>query len=136
MSPVPRLRLRPARIKDISTPELRAWEPMFISGYRCMWVLTMFDLPVDTKEARRAYAQFRKALLKDGFSRLQFSVYARHCASEENADVHTERVQHVLPDDGEVRVLAITDKQFERMRVFWGKMRKPTEPPPRQLELF
>ena len=109
---------------------------MFISVYRCMWVLTMFDLPVDTKEARRAYAQFRKALLKDGFSRLQFSVYARHCASEENADVHTERVQHVLPDDGEVRVLAITDKQFERMRVFWGKMRKPTEPPPRQLELF
>lgn len=85
---------------------------MFISVYRCMWVLTMFDLPVDTKEARRAYAQFRKALLKDGFSRLQFSVYARHCASEENADVHTERVQHVLPDDGEVRVLAITDKQF------------------------
>ena len=96
----------------------------------------MFDLPVDTKEARRAYTQFRKALLKDGFSRLQFSVYVRHCASEENADVHSERVQRCLPDDGEVRVLAITDKQFERMRVFWGKMRKPTESAPRQLELF
>jgi len=41
-----------------------------------------------------------------------------------------------LPPDGEVRLLAITDKQYERMRVFWGKMRKPTEQPPRQLELF
>src|SRR5574337_1591463 len=100
---------------------------MLLSGYRCMWLLTMFDLPVDTKKARRAYAQFRKNLLKDGFSRLQFSVYVRHCASEENTDVHVERVQGYLPDDGEVRLLTITDKQFERMRVFWGKLRKPTE---------
>lgn len=109
---------------------------MYVSGYRCMWVLAMFDLPVDTRKARRAYAQFRKALLKDGFARMQFSVYVRHCASEENADVHVQRVQAVLPDDGEVRILAITDKQFERMRVFWGKLRKPAEAPPRQLELF
>lgn len=109
---------------------------MFISGYRCMWVVTMFDLPVDTKAARRAYALFRKALLNDGFTRMQFSVYIRHCASEENADVHIQRVQGFLPDDGEVRVLTITDKQFERMRVFWGKRRKPPEPAPQQLELF
>lgn len=109
---------------------------MHLSGYRSMWVVAMFDLPVDTKKARRAYAQFRKALLKDGFARIQYSVYARHCASEENADVHLQRIQAALPDDGEVRVLTITDKQFERMRIFWGKMRKPTLPPPAQLELF
>jgi len=101
-----------------------------------MWVVTMFDLPVDTKAARRAYTQFRKKLLQDGFSRLQYSVYARHCASEENADVHAQRVERSLPDDGEVRVLAITDKQFERMRIYWGKRRKPSEAPPLQLELF
>lgn len=101
-----------------------------------MWLVAMFDLPVDTKAARRAYAQFRKALLKDGFSKMQFSVYARHCASEENTDVHVGRVQAALPGDGEVRLLTITDKQFERMRVFWGKLRKPPEQPPAQLELF
>src|SRR5690606_12564209 len=60
---------------------------VYISGYRCMWVVTMFDLPVDTKAARRAYAQFRKKLLRDGFTQMQFSVYIRHCASEENAAV-------------------------------------------------
>lgn len=109
---------------------------MHISGYRCMWLVVMFDLPVDTKAARRQYALFRKALLKDGFTRMQFSVYIRHCASEENADVHLLRVQAFLPPDGEVRVMAITDKQFERMRVFWGKRRKPTETPPQQLEFF
>lgn len=101
-----------------------------------MWLVAMFDLPVDTKAARKAYAQFRKTLLKDGFTKMQFSVYIRHCASEENADVHEARVQAALPDDGEVRVLSITDKQFERMRVFWGRMRKPPEKAPVQLELF
>lgn len=109
---------------------------VYISGYRCMWVLTMFDLPVDTKKARKAYAQFRKKLLKDGFSKMQFSVYIRHCASEENADVHIKRVEQAIPADGEVRVITVTDKQFERMRVFWGKKRKQPEQPPAQLELF
>lgn len=109
---------------------------MQISGYRCMWVLAMFDLPTDTKAARRQYTLFRKSLLQDGFTMMQYSVYIRHCASEENADVHVGRIERFLPPDGEIRVIKITDKQFERMRVFWGKRRKPIEPPPQQLELF
>jgi CRISPR-associated protein Cas2 len=109
---------------------------MELSAYRFMWIVTMFDLPTDTKAARRQYAQFRKALLKDGFTMLQFSVYIRHCASEENAEVHMKRVEMYVPPDGEVRVMTITDKQFERMRTFWGKMRKPAPPPPQQLEFF
>ena len=101
-----------------------------------MWVVAMFDLPVDTKKARHDYALFRKGLIKDGFSMMQYSVYIRHCASQENTDVHVKRVSEMLPDDGEVRVITITDKQFERMSVFWGKRRKQTEPAPKQLELF
>lgn len=101
-----------------------------------MWIVTMFDLPVDTRQARRAYAQFRKFLLRDGFRRMQFSVYARHCPSEENAAVHAQRIERHVPPDGEVRILSITDKQFGRMQVFWGKMRGHPEQPGRQLELF
>jgi CRISPR-associated protein Cas2 len=109
---------------------------MHLSGYRFMWIIAMFDLPVDTKAARRRYAQFRKSLLKSGFSMMQFSVYIRHCASRENADVHIQRVETAVPPDGEVRVLTITDKQFERMRVFLGKKRVRTQAAPVQLELF
>ncbi len=101
-----------------------------------MWLVAMFDLPVTTRKARRDYTRFRKALIDDGFTKMQYSVYTRHCASEENAAVHAGRVVAVLPPDGEVRLLRITDKQYERMQVFWGKRRKPTEQPPRQLELF
>ena len=101
-----------------------------------MWVVAMFDLPTDTKKARKAYAQFRKLLLKDGFTMLQYSVYARNCASQENAEVHVQRVESFLPPDGEVRILPITDKQFERMQIFWGKKRCTPEKAPSQLQLF
>lgn|SRR5690554_853858 len=109
---------------------------MNLSGYRFMWLVAMFDLPTDSQRARKAYTQFRKSLIKDGFSMMQYSVYIRNCASEENAAVHIQRVEAALPPEGEVRIICITDKQFERMRIFWGKKRKPTPPMPAQLELF
>jgi len=109
---------------------------MHLSGYRYMWVVAMFDLPVDTKAGRQHYARFRKSLLEDGFVKMQYSVYIRHCASRENAEVHMARVAAAVPPNGEVRVLSITDKQFERMRIFWGRKRVPPEPAPAQLELF
>lgn len=101
-----------------------------------MWVMTMFDLPTDTKQARREYALFRKHLLRDGFRMLQYSVYIRHCPSKENAAVHIQRIASHTPPDGEVRIITITDKQFERMSVFWGKIRKTPETAPPQLQLF
>ena len=96
----------------------------------------MFDLPTDTKKAIKDYTHFRKNLIKNGFTMVQFSVYTRHCASEENAKVHFDRIKTFLPPDGEVRLLQITDKQFERMQIYWGNRRKPTPEPPKQLELF
>lgn len=109
---------------------------MHISGYRCMWIIVFFDLPTDTKKAKRAYTDFRKALLEDGFAMMQYSVYYRHCASKENSAVHMERVRESVPPDGEVRLMQFTDKQFERMEVFLGKRRTKTEEAPAQLEMF
>ena len=109
---------------------------MYISGYRCMWVVAMFDLPVNTKQARRAYTDFVRQLRRDGFTRMQFSVYSRHSSSKENAEVHVGRIKGNLPPDGEVRILTITDKQFERMSVFWGNKRKSPEKAPCQLQFF
>lgn len=109
---------------------------MRLSEYRAVWLFAMFDLPTDTEKARKFYVHFRKNLLKNGFSFVQYSIYIRHCASEENAKVHAERVKRFLPPEGEVRLLQITDKQYSRMQIFWGKRRKPTPEGPKQLELF
>jgi CRISPR-associated protein Cas2 len=80
----------------------------------------MFDLPTETPAQRRAYARF-KDLLNDGFSMMQYSVYQRHCASLENAEVHIARMGACLPPEGEVRFLVITDKQYGKIRTYWGK---------------
>jgi len=61
-----------------------------------MWVLVFFDLPTETKKEKKIYADFRKKLMMDGFTMFQFSIYLRHCASRENADVHIKRVRSFL----------------------------------------
>ena len=74
------------------------------SEYRIMWVLVFFDLPTETKKEKKAYADFRKNLQKDGFTMFQFSIYVRHCASSENATVHIKRVKSFLPEFGHVGI--------------------------------
>jgi len=109
---------------------------MPFGGLNSMWLIVMFDLPTDTREARHEYAVFRKRLLKDGFIMMQYSVYIRHCASNENALVHMSRVKNGLPADGEVRLIKITDKQFSKIEVFFGKQRRKVEKSPEQLQFF
>ena len=46
-----------------------------LSEYRIMWVLVFFDLPTGTKKERKAYSDFRDALVKDGFTMFQYSIY-------------------------------------------------------------
>ena len=109
---------------------------MRFNEYRIMWVMVLFDLPVETKKDRKNYTEFRKGMMKDGFSMFQFSAYLRHCPSRENADVHVKRVQKNLPPKGHVGILTITDKQFGMMQIFYGKKEKEKPPIPQQLELF
>jgi len=105
-------------------------------GFKSVWLIVLFDLPTDTKEARKEYTNFRKFLLNDGFTMMQYSVYMRHSSSDENAKVHVKRVKACLPYDGEVRIVKITDKQFGKIEVYYGKKRKPIEKAPLQLEFF
>lgn len=109
---------------------------MELNGYRIMWLFVFFDLPTETKKDRKNAQQFRKNLLKDGFTMMQFSVYMRHCASSESADVHENRINDLLPPLGKVSLLRITDKQFGKISNFWGRVEMPKQPLPAQLELF
>ena len=94
------------------------------SEYRVMWVLVLFDLPTETKKEKKAYADFRKNLQRDGFTMFQFSIYVRHCASSENAKVQIKKLKY------------ITDKQFGNIELFYGKKTMEVSIPGQQLELF
>ncbi|MFN3684623.1 MAG: CRISPR-associated endonuclease Cas2 [Fimbriimonadaceae bacterium] len=98
-----------------------------------MWLLVMFDLPVQTREDRRLYAGFRNKLLASGFLQLQYSVYGKPCSSEENAMAYRAKVRQWIPPRGHVRMLTLTDKQFGRMEVYVGNRRVKAENQPEQL---
>ncbi|MDD3310327.1 MAG: CRISPR-associated endonuclease Cas2 [Dysgonamonadaceae bacterium] len=106
------------------------------SEYRVMWVMVFFDLPTETKKDIKNYSIFRKKLIQDGFTMFQFSIYLRHCASRENAEVHIKRVKSFLPPTGQVGILCVTDKQFGMMELFIGKKETEVQTPYQQLELF
>ncbi|MFN0033137.1 MAG: CRISPR-associated endonuclease Cas2 [Flavobacteriales bacterium] len=107
-----------------------------LNAYRIMWLFVFFDLPTHTKKERKAYARFRKDLQIDGFTMMQFSVYVRHCASPESADVHERRIRAFIPPKGHVSILRITDKQYGNIINFWGGSRDDLPGTPQQLELF
>lgn len=107
-----------------------------LNKYQIMWVFVHFDLPTDTKVDRKNYSIFRKFLIKDGFNMLQYSIYARHCSSRENAEVHKKRVKANLPPHGEVILFEITDTQFGKIDFYCEKKAAEKPNQPKQLELF
>lgn len=107
-----------------------------LNGYAIVWLYVMFDLPVLTKAQRRVAARFRKDLVKDGFAMHQYSVYVRHCASQEAAAVHIGRLKRMVPEEGLISILKVTDRQFGDTIQLVGRKRKPPTPTPLQMEFF
>ena len=91
---------------------------------RFMRLMVFFDLPVDTKKRRRDYTIFRRALVKDGFTMLQYSVYVRLTRNHDDAQKHLRTVEAYLPSTGSVRAMIITEKQYCQMKLLCGKKMK------------
>ncbi|WP_211234152.1 CRISPR-associated endonuclease Cas2 [Desulfocurvus vexinensis] len=106
-----------------------------LSGYRIMWMLVMFDLPVLTAQERKEANAFRRALLNLGFERAQFSVYLRFCPGKEKVQALTKRIKTLLPTGGQVDILMFTDKQYGNIVSFSSRERS-RRGKPEQLTLF
>jgi CRISPR-associated protein Cas2 len=102
------------------------------------WSLVMFDLPTTTKTEQKTASKFRKFLLDDGYTMAQFSVYMRFCGSYETMEKHTKRLLPNIPEGGNVKVLFLTDKQWEKSINCMGKeyQDKKHHIDPKQPELF
>lgn len=107
----------------------------FLNGYRLMWAFVLFDLPVVTKIQRKRAAKFRKDLLKEGFFMAQLSVYYKPLAGKEALESVYRYVRSILPPEGHVEILWITDKQYENIVTFTGT-RESRRKNPDQLLLF
>ena len=107
-----------------------------LSGYRIMWVMVVFDLPVLTKLERKKASKFRRHLLDEAFTMMQLSVYLRFTAGKEQAMALTERIGRNVPKDGKVDVLFFTDKQYQNIYSFRGRGNAPRPDTPDQLAMF
>ncbi|ATO42540.1 CRISPR-associated endonuclease Cas2 [Loigolactobacillus coryniformis] len=85
-----------------------------------MRLLVMFDLPVVKAKERRAAAKFRQYLLGDGYVMMQYSVYYRIVNGYDMAKKYELRLDDNLPEKGSVRLLVVTEKQFDEMRLLVG----------------
>ena len=102
-----------------------------------MRIMVFFDLPVKTKKERKVATGFRNFLLKDGYHMIQYSLYARVCNGNDDVEKHKRRIRSNLPDNGSIRMLTITEKQYETIEILVGSLSKEEKQiPTEQLTIF
>ena len=90
-------------------------------SYRFMRVLVMFDLPTDTSTHKKAYRDFRKFLLVNGFIMLQESVYVKLVFNTTSVNLLVKQVREHKPVDGHICLLTVTEKQYSKMEILTGE---------------
>lgn len=80
----------------------------------------MFDMPTITIEDRKNYSKFRDNLIDDGFIMIQYSIYVRICKNQDDITKHINRVKMFTPEKGNIRLLQVTEKQYEQMIMLRG----------------
>ncbi len=101
-------------------------------------MIVAFDLPVLSKEQRKAATKFRQYLLNDGYNMIQFSFYARPTVTFSRMKTHLRRLKYNLPSEGSVRSIYVTQAQWERAYIIHGNPSKQVdaERMPKQLEFW
>lgn len=86
-----------------------------------MRLLLFFDLPSITSIDHKIYRQFIKNLTKEGFYRLQESVFVKLAINQQYAESAITTVKSFSPKEGNIMILLITEKQFSALRVIAGE---------------
>lgn len=86
-----------------------------------MRLILFFDLPVETSKQRRDYRHFVKNLKKNGFYMMQESVYIKLSIDSKNAQTSVMKIKRIVPSEGRISVLTITEQQFLKIDNLLGE---------------
>lgn len=86
-----------------------------------MRMILFFDLPTTTAQDRKIYANFRKQLIKEGFIMMQQSVYSKLVLNPTSMKLTRDRINKIIPTDGLVQLLCITERQFSSIEFMAGE---------------
>ncbi|MEJ5170672.1 MAG: CRISPR-associated endonuclease Cas2 [Fimbriimonadales bacterium] len=101
-----------------------------------MWLLLSFDVPMETAEQQREYRRLVKRIERYGFGRIQLSVYARFVSGDEHARRLEFFLRNRCPPEGEIRIIRITDEQYQSQVIIRGGRAVEPEEAPSQYVLF
>lgn len=101
-----------------------------------MWLLLTFDLPSETELQGRNYRLLVKRIRRYGFERIQLSVYSRYVAGGDEAARFELYLRTHCPPEGEIRIIRLTDEQYQNQVIIRSGRRAPPEGQPEQYVLF
>ena len=90
-------------------------------SYRFMRAILFFDLPVEKLLQQREYRRFVKEIKKNGFYMLQKSVYVKMGIDVQAIDLTIEKIKKIIPKEGQIFILTITEKQFASISFLLGE---------------
>lgn len=91
------------------------------SSYRYMRIIVMYDLPNNNSTENKEYLKFNKLLIKNGFIRMQFSVYSKCVNSYSKVKPEIQKLKSFIPTQGNIRIISVTEKQYEDMVFLCGE---------------
>ena len=84
-------------------------------GGRFLRVLLFFDLPTETNKDKKEYRKFVKFLTKEGYIRIQFSLYSKLCINSDSANTAIKKARSSSPENGDIRILTLTENQYQKI---------------------
>lgn len=87
-------------------------------------ILLLCDLPLEKRNQRKEARLFRELLFAEGFYELQPSVYTRMVESRSSREIHLKHIRAGLPPYGRVRLITLTEKQFQNASLLCGEEKK------------
>ena len=77
--------------------------------------------PTDKSGTKTEYTKLRKFLQKDGYIRIAPEVYMRIVQNRKASEKHYRRIEEVAPKTGTVRLLRLTEKQYNNICMVTGE---------------
>ena len=87
-----------------------------------MRMILFFDLPSITKKDIREYTKFVKLLKKEGFVRMQESVFTKLALNQSVVNSSMIVLRKNVPPEGIISILTITENQFSSIEHILGEI--------------
>ena len=77
--------------------------------------------PTDKWGTKTEYTKLRKFLQKDGYIRIAPEVFMRVVQNRKASEKHYRRIEEYAPKTGVVRLLRLTEKQYDKIYMVTGE---------------